>query len=66
MRFSSLGIIDLLAFLPAAIALATGEHDAAGAGRDAAVLQAGALLAGDALASWPHFTPSGARWSAAS
>ena len=62
----SLGIIDLLAFLPAAIALIAGQRTLAGAVRRAAVLQAGALFAGDALAARGRFMPSGGRWSAAS
>ena len=47
--FSSLGIIDLLAFLPASIALIAGEPPDADAARCTAVLQAGPLLAADAF-----------------
>ena len=49
--FSSLGIIDLLAFLPSAIALLRGRPPCAGAVRHAAVSQTGALFAGAALAA---------------
>ena len=49
--FSSLGIIDLLAFLPSAVALVAGRPPRAGAVRHAAVPQAGALFAGAAFAA---------------
>ena len=64
--FSSLGIIDLLAFLPSAIALIAGDRITLVLYGHAAVPETGALFAGAALAAVGAFMPSGARCSAAS